>query len=137
MTGKVAIVTGASQGIGAGLVVGYRGRCWAVVASGRTIKPSKDPDLLTVADLCTVSPMARSSRPGRLANAAAVPNVTRSRNLTDLTRGQWKGSVARETVVKNEPTKSPAGHEAGSGRPGAVIRVYMTGVIHLPRPPRR
>jgi len=49
MTGKVAIITGASQGIGAGLVSGYRGRGWAVVASARTIKPSQDPDLLTVA----------------------------------------------------------------------------------------
>ena len=49
MTGKVAIITGASQGIGAGLVTGYRGRGWAVVASARTIEPSQDADLLTVA----------------------------------------------------------------------------------------
>jgi NAD(P)-dependent dehydrogenase (short-subunit alcohol dehydrogenase family) len=48
VTGKVAIITGGSQGIGAGLVAGYRGRDWAVVASARTIKPSQDPDLLTV-----------------------------------------------------------------------------------------
>ena len=46
---KVAIITGASAGIGAGLVAGYRGRTWAVVASARTIKPSEEPDLLTVA----------------------------------------------------------------------------------------
>ncbi len=46
---KVAIITGASQGIGAGLVAGYRRHDWAVVASGRTIKPSGEPDLLTVA----------------------------------------------------------------------------------------
>jgi NAD(P)-dependent dehydrogenase (short-subunit alcohol dehydrogenase family) len=46
---KVAIITGASQGIGAGLAAGYRGRDWAVVASARTIKPSEDPDLLAVA----------------------------------------------------------------------------------------
>ena len=51
MTGndrRVAIITGGSQGIGAGLVAGYRGRGWAVVASARTIKPSQDPDVLTV-----------------------------------------------------------------------------------------
>jgi NAD(P)-dependent dehydrogenase (short-subunit alcohol dehydrogenase family) len=46
---KVAIITGASQRIGAGLVAGYRSRDWAVVASARTIKPSQDPDLLAVA----------------------------------------------------------------------------------------
>jgi len=49
MTGKVAVITGGSQGIGAGLVAGYRGQGWAVVANALTIKPSDDPDLLTVA----------------------------------------------------------------------------------------
>ena len=46
---KVAIVTGGSQGIGAGLVDGYRKRGWAVVANSLNIKPSADPDVLTVA----------------------------------------------------------------------------------------
>jgi NAD(P)-dependent dehydrogenase (short-subunit alcohol dehydrogenase family) len=46
---RVAIITGGSQGIGAGLVAGYRGEGWAVVASARTIKPSEDPAVLTVA----------------------------------------------------------------------------------------
>ena len=45
---KVAIITGGSQGIGAGIGAGYRGRGWAVVASARTMKPSADPDLLAV-----------------------------------------------------------------------------------------
>ena len=49
MTAKVAIITGASRGIGAGLVAAYRGRDWAVVATARTIKPSEDTDVLTVA----------------------------------------------------------------------------------------
>ncbi len=46
---RVAIITGASQGIGAGLVDGYRRRGWAVVANSLTIEPSQDPDVLTVA----------------------------------------------------------------------------------------
>jgi NAD(P)-dependent dehydrogenase (short-subunit alcohol dehydrogenase family) len=46
---KVAIVTGASQGIGAGLVKGFRDRGYRVVANSRSIKPSDDPDVLTVA----------------------------------------------------------------------------------------
>jgi NAD(P)-dependent dehydrogenase (short-subunit alcohol dehydrogenase family) len=45
---KVAIVTGGSQGIGAGLVEGYRQRGWAVVANSLNITPSQDPDVLTV-----------------------------------------------------------------------------------------
>jgi len=45
---KVAVITGGSQGIGAGLVEAYRQRGWAVVANSHRIKPSKDPDILTV-----------------------------------------------------------------------------------------
>jgi NAD(P)-dependent dehydrogenase (short-subunit alcohol dehydrogenase family) len=45
---RVAIITGGSRGIGAGLVAGYRGQGWAVVANAVTIKPSEDPDVLTV-----------------------------------------------------------------------------------------
>jgi len=45
---KVAIVTGASQGIGAGLVEAYRKLGFAVVATSRTIAASDEPDLVTV-----------------------------------------------------------------------------------------
>ena len=45
---KVAIITGGSQGIGAGLVAGYRRRGWAVVANARTIKPAGDPAVLAI-----------------------------------------------------------------------------------------
>ncbi len=48
-TRKVAIITGASQGIGAGLVDGYRKLGYAVVANSRTIAPTEDFDLVTVA----------------------------------------------------------------------------------------
>ncbi|MCC8364477.1 SDR family oxidoreductase [Lysobacter sp. A6] len=46
---KVAIVTGASQGIGAGLVQAYRARGYRVIANSRSIPPSNDPDVLSVA----------------------------------------------------------------------------------------
>jgi len=49
MTGKVAVITGGSRGIGASLVAGYRERGWAVVAAARTITPSDDPGVLTIA----------------------------------------------------------------------------------------
>jgi NAD(P)-dependent dehydrogenase (short-subunit alcohol dehydrogenase family) len=45
---KVVIITGGSQGIGAGLVAEYRRRGWAVVATSRTITPDGDPAVLTV-----------------------------------------------------------------------------------------
>jgi NAD(P)-dependent dehydrogenase (short-subunit alcohol dehydrogenase family) len=48
-TQKVAVITGASQGIGAGLVEGYLGLGYAVVANSRSIAPSDREDLATVA----------------------------------------------------------------------------------------
>ena len=45
---KVAVISGGSRGIGAGLVAGYRRQGWAVVANARAIKPADDPEVLTV-----------------------------------------------------------------------------------------
>ena len=84
MTGndrRVAIITGGSQGIGAGLVAGYRGRGWAVVANALTIKPSEDPDVLTVegdiakpatADRIIEGALERFGRVDTLVNNAGV-----------------------------------------------------------------
>ena len=45
---KVTIVTGASQGIGAGLVAGFRRAGYAVVGTSRSIGSSDESDFLTV-----------------------------------------------------------------------------------------
>jgi len=54
---KGAVITGASQGIGASLVAAYRRQGWAVVAASRTIQPSGDPKLLAV-DVDLTEPLA-------------------------------------------------------------------------------
>ena len=46
---KVVVITGASQGIGAGLVRGYLDRGYRVVANSRSIKPDASADVLAVA----------------------------------------------------------------------------------------
>jgi NAD(P)-dependent dehydrogenase (short-subunit alcohol dehydrogenase family) len=46
---KVAVITGGSQGIGAGLVSAYRALGYAVVANSRSIEQSDDPELVAVA----------------------------------------------------------------------------------------
>lgn len=46
---KVAVITGASQGIGAGLVDAYLDRGYRVVATSRSIQASSNPDVLAIA----------------------------------------------------------------------------------------
>ena len=62
---RVAIITGSSQGIGAGLVHEYRQRGWGIVANARTLKPSSDPDIVTVE-----GDIAEPATAGRLIGAA-------------------------------------------------------------------
>jgi NAD(P)-dependent dehydrogenase (short-subunit alcohol dehydrogenase family) len=78
---KVAIITGASQGIGAGLLAGYRERGWAVVANALKIEPTDDPDVLTVpgdvadpatADRIVSGALERFGRVDTLVNNAGV-----------------------------------------------------------------
>jgi NAD(P)-dependent dehydrogenase (short-subunit alcohol dehydrogenase family) len=92
---RVAIITGGSQGIGAGLVTGYLGRGWAVVANARTIKPSADPDVLTVegdiakpatADRIVEGALERFGRIDTLVNNAGV---FVSKPFTDYTAADY------------------------------------------------
>ena len=95
MTGKVAVITGASQGIGAGLVAGYRERGWAVVASARTIEPSGDPDVLSVAgditDPATAGRIASAAlgRFGRIDTLVNNAGVFISKPFTDYTAADY------------------------------------------------
>ena len=62
---KVVVITGASQGIGAGLVEGFLGRGYRVVANSRKIEPSVSPDVLSIAGDVAVPETA-----GRIIGAA-------------------------------------------------------------------
>jgi NADP-dependent 3-hydroxy acid dehydrogenase YdfG len=51
--GKVAVITGASRGIGEGLVKAYRDRDYRVVAAARSIRQTDDAQILAVpGDIC-------------------------------------------------------------------------------------
>jgi NAD(P)-dependent dehydrogenase (short-subunit alcohol dehydrogenase family) len=78
---KVVVITGASQGFGEALVKAYRDRNYRVVANSRSIKPSSDPDVLTVAgdvadpktaDRIVQEALARFGRIDTLINNAGI-----------------------------------------------------------------
>jgi NAD(P)-dependent dehydrogenase (short-subunit alcohol dehydrogenase family) len=99
MTGKVAIITGASGDIGAGLVAGYRGWRWAVVASASTIKPSEDPEVLAVeGDIADPAAAGRViggalDRFGRIDTLVNNAAVVISKPFTDYTAAEYAAVV--------------------------------------------
>jgi NAD(P)-dependent dehydrogenase (short-subunit alcohol dehydrogenase family) len=88
---KVAIVTGASQGIGAGIVTAYRDMGWAVVANSRSMPPSDDPDVLAVsgdiADPSTAERIIREAleKFGRIDTLINNAGIFISKPFTDYT----------------------------------------------------
>jgi NAD(P)-dependent dehydrogenase (short-subunit alcohol dehydrogenase family) len=92
---RVVIVTGASQGIGAGLVDGYRQRGWAVVANSRGIKPANDPGVLTadgdVSEQATADQIISQAldRFGRIDTLVNNAGVFVSKPFTDYTAADY------------------------------------------------
>lgn len=92
---KVAVITGASQGIGAGLVEAYRKQGWAVVATSRTIAESQDDQILTVqgdiADRATAERViaAGLERFGRIDTLVNNAGIFLSKEFIDFTEADY------------------------------------------------
>jgi NAD(P)-dependent dehydrogenase (short-subunit alcohol dehydrogenase family) len=96
---KVAIITGGSQGIGAGLVAEYRRRGWRVLATSRTIKPGEDPDVLAVegdiSDAATADRIISGAieRFGRIDTLVNNAGLFISKPFTDYTADDYAAVV--------------------------------------------
>ncbi|MCX4578573.1 SDR family oxidoreductase [Streptomyces sp. NBC_01571] len=92
---KVAVVTGASQGLGAGIAEAYRKLGYAVVATSRTIAPSHDAGILTVqgdiADPATAERViaAGIERFGRIDTLVNNAGVFVAKPFTDYTADDY------------------------------------------------
>ncbi|MFF4803408.1 SDR family NAD(P)-dependent oxidoreductase [Streptomyces sp. NPDC001351] len=96
---KVAVITGASQGIGAGLVDAYRKLGHRVVATSRSISAADDPDVLTVrgdiADPATAERLAATTteRFGRIDTLVNNAGLFIGKPFTEYSREDYEAIV--------------------------------------------
>jgi len=132
---KVAIITGASQGIGEALIRGFRDGDYRVVANSRAIRPSTDPDVLAVAgdvaDPATAGrivseALARFGRIDTLVNNAGVFIAKPFTDYTDEDYGRilginLNGFFHLTQRVAREMLKQGSGH---------IVQITTTLVDH-------
>jgi len=96
---KVAVITGASQGIGEGLVRAYRAAGYGVVANSRSIAPSRDADLTTVAgDISNPEVAAKVvatavERFGRVDTLINNAGIFTAKPFTQFTAEDWAANI--------------------------------------------
>jgi NAD(P)-dependent dehydrogenase (short-subunit alcohol dehydrogenase family) len=97
---KVAVITGASQGIGAALVTAYRARGYGVVATARSIKPAGDEGVLAVAgDIADRETAQRAifegiARFGRIDTVVNNAGIFIAKPFTEYTQADYDAVMA-------------------------------------------
>ena len=96
---KVAIVTGASQGIGAGIVKAYRDNGYAVIANSRNIKQGDDGNVIAVAgsigdrDVAARVAATAIERFGRIDTLINNAGIFISKPFTDYTVDDFRNVI--------------------------------------------
>ena len=109
-TRKVAVITGASQGIGAGLVAGFRKRGYRVVANSRSIKPRRDDPI-------------SSGRPGRHRRPGVADRVIGTAVERSAASTRWS-----TTPASSSPSRSPSTPHDDFDH---VLGVNLAGFFHV------
>ena len=134
MTSKVAIVTGASQGIGAALVPAYRELGYSVVAVSRSIGASDDPEVLTIrADLARPGEGARVVREalarfGRVDSLVNNAGIFVAKPFTEYTDEDFAAVTGTNLVGFFDITRSAVKAMEANG--GHVLNVSTSLVDH-------
>jgi len=95
----VAVITGASQGLGAALVKAYRAGGFKVVANSRSIAPTDNPDIATVpgdiADLAVAERIVATAveRFGRIDTLVNNAGIFTAKPFTDFTTEDWAANI--------------------------------------------
>lgn len=103
MDRKVAVITGASQGMGAALVAAYRNSGYRVVATARSVKPTDDQDILAVpGDIADRKTAARAisegmARFGRIDTLVNNAGIFIAKPFTDYTEADYNAVIAVNT----------------------------------------
>ncbi len=128
---KVAIITGASQGIGAGLARAYRERGYAVIAAARSIGTSEDPGVVTVegdiADPDTAQRIVEAAveRFGRIDTLVNNAGIYIGKPFTDYTLEDFNTLIAVNLAGFFHITTRTIKHMLDQGS-GHVINVSTT-----------
>lgn len=97
---KVAVITGASQGIGAELVRAYRGAGFRVVANSRSIRAAGDPDVIAIAgdisDPATADRIISEGieRFGRIDTLVNNAGIFTAKPFTEFSLADWEGNIS-------------------------------------------
>ncbi|MET7436791.1 SDR family NAD(P)-dependent oxidoreductase [Streptomyces sp. NPDC005496] len=126
---KVAIVTGASRGIGAALVGAYRGLGYAVTAAARSLESSTDPEVLSVpGDLAQPGIGARvvdaaMERFGRVDTLVNNAGLFVAKPFTEYTDEDYESVMRINVRGAFEATRSAIAAMLAGGRGGHVVSV--------------
>src|SRR3954465_463988 len=133
---SVAVVTGASQGIGEGLVSAYRKLGWAVVANSRTIVESDDPMVLTVAGDIAHPGVGRRIVDAALQGFDRIDTVVNnagifvSKPFTDYTDDDYDAVTGVNLSASFELSRAAVRAMVAQGEGGHVVNVSTSLVGH-------
>ena len=132
---KVAIITGASQGIGAALVKAYRDRNYRVVATSRSIRQGADTDVVAVAgdigeaataERVVAEAIARFGRIDTLVNNAGIFTA---KPFVDFTAEDFQANIATNVAGFFHITQRAAAEMLKQGS-GHIVSITTSLVDH-------